>query len=120
MLVSGRVEQAVDVVLHAGEMSFHHADIIHGSNPNTSTGGRIAFAVRYVAAGVRQEKPHRPVILARGQDLDHHYEIQEKRIAGFEQGLVAHRMFEGDRGNRWRITLLRVALPLQSLDPTAK
>jgi non-haem Fe2+, alpha-ketoglutarate-dependent halogenase len=93
------VERAVDVELHAGEMSFHHADIVHGSKPNTSTGPRIGFAVRYVAAGVRQEKPHHVVILARGRDPDQHYEIQKKPIAGLEEGLVAHRKFEGERGN---------------------
>ncbi len=95
------VECAVDVVLHAGEMSFHHADIVHGSKPNTSAGPRIGFAVRYVASGVRQEKPHHPVILARGQDLDHDYVIHEKPSADLEQGLVAHRKFEAGRGNRF-------------------
>ena len=35
---------AVDVVLRAGEMSLHHVNIIHGSNPNPSDGSRIGFA----------------------------------------------------------------------------
>jgi len=36
-------------------MSFHHANIIHGSNANRSQRPRIGFAVRYVSAGVKQE-----------------------------------------------------------------
>ncbi len=40
--------QAVDVVLRPGDMSLHHTNIVHGSNPNTSNGPRIGFIVRYV------------------------------------------------------------------------
>jgi len=72
------VGSAIDVVLRAGKMSFHHANLIHGSNPNTSTGPRIGVAVRYVATAVKQTKPHIPVILARGRDEYHHYVLQER------------------------------------------
>jgi non-heme Fe2+,alpha-ketoglutarate-dependent halogenase len=78
---------AVDVVLRAGQMSFHHANLIHGSQPNVSTETRIGFAVRYVAASVKQKRPHIPVILARGRDIYHHYRLQERPIAGMEEGL---------------------------------
>ena len=40
--------QAVDVVLKPGEMSLHHTNIVHGSNPNTSDGPRVGFIVRFV------------------------------------------------------------------------
>ena len=40
--------QAVDLVLKPGEMSLHHTNIVHGSNPNTSDGPRIGFIVRFV------------------------------------------------------------------------
>ena len=36
---------AVDIVLLAGQMSLHHANLIHGSKPNTSTGPRIGYAI---------------------------------------------------------------------------
>ena len=71
------VDQAIDIVLRAGEMSFHHANLIHGSNPNTSSGPRIGVAVRYAATAVKQKKSHIPVILARGRDDYHHYDLQE-------------------------------------------
>jgi ectoine hydroxylase-related dioxygenase (phytanoyl-CoA dioxygenase family) len=40
--------QAIDLVLRPGEMSLHHTNIVHGSNPNTSDGPRIGFIVRFV------------------------------------------------------------------------
>ena len=40
--------EAIDVVLKPGEMSLHHTNIVHGSNPNTSDGPRIGFIVRFV------------------------------------------------------------------------
>jgi ectoine hydroxylase-related dioxygenase (phytanoyl-CoA dioxygenase family) len=79
--------EAVDVLLRAGEMSFHHANLLHSSNPNTSTGPRIGVAVRYVSTAVRQERLHIPVILARGSDDYHHYRLQERPTADIEEGL---------------------------------
>jgi len=87
---------AVDIVLQAGEMSFHHANIIHGSKRNTSTGPRIGFAVRYVSTAVKQERGHHHVILARGEDKYHYYNLQDKPTAGLEQGMIAKRNFESD------------------------
>jgi ectoine hydroxylase-related dioxygenase (phytanoyl-CoA dioxygenase family) len=66
--------RAVDVVLAAGEMSFHHASVVHGSNPNRSHGRRVGFAIRYVAPDVRQKRGHHAVVLARGRDRHGHYE----------------------------------------------
>lgn len=91
---------AVDIVLKAGEMSLHHANIIHGSKPNTSTGLRIGFAVRYVSTAVHQERPHHAVILARGQDDYHYYNIQEKPTTGLKEGLITQKEFESDRANK--------------------
>lgn len=90
------VKAAVDIVLQAGEMSFHHANIIHGSKPNTSTGPRIGFAVRYVSTAVKQERRHHEVILARGEDKYHYYNLQDKPTAELEQGMIAKRNFESD------------------------
>jgi len=41
-----------DVVLKAGEMSLHDANIIHGSNPNASPHNRIGFIARFATPGV--------------------------------------------------------------------
>jgi hypothetical protein len=48
--------QAVDVVLAPGQMSLHHVKIAHASGPNRSSERRVGFAIRYIAAHVRQER----------------------------------------------------------------
>jgi non-heme Fe2+,alpha-ketoglutarate-dependent halogenase len=42
-----------DVVLKAGEMSLHDANIIHGSNANSSRHNRIGFIARFAASGTK-------------------------------------------------------------------
>jgi non-heme Fe2+,alpha-ketoglutarate-dependent halogenase len=93
---------AVDVVLKAGQMSFHHANIVHGSQPNTSTGPRIGFAIRYVSTDTSQKKPHHEVILARGRDDYRFYTVQDKPTAGIEQGLIIQQAFEKNRESNRR------------------
>jgi len=39
---------AIDVTLRPGEMSLHHLDLVHGSNPNRSAAARTGFIVRFV------------------------------------------------------------------------
>jgi non-heme Fe2+,alpha-ketoglutarate-dependent halogenase len=73
-----RPEEAVDVVLKAGELSLHHAYLIHGSSANQSRTSRVGFAVRYVATDVAQKLPHHKVVLARGHDHHHHYQLLEQ------------------------------------------
>ena len=90
------LEHAVDVSLRAGEMSFHHANMVHGSNPNTSASPRIGFAVRYVATAVKQSKTHHAVILARGKDMFHYYQIQDKPSADMKEALDATRLYDSD------------------------
>jgi hypothetical protein len=80
---------AVDIVLRAGQMSLHHANIVHGSKANKSIGPRIGVAVRYVATAVKQERRHIRVILARGRDDHHYYRLQERPTADIDQGLRA-------------------------------
>ncbi|WP_342358684.1 phytanoyl-CoA dioxygenase family protein [Terrarubrum flagellatum] len=48
------LDKVVDVVLKPGEMSLHHVKIAHNSEPNRSNHRRIGFAIRYVAAHVKQ------------------------------------------------------------------
>jgi hypothetical protein len=81
---------ARDIQLKAGEISLHHPYIIHGSKPNQSDEKRIGFAIRYVAAGVSQSLAHHAVILARGRDDYHHFELlQEPPPDNLEAGVAA-------------------------------
>jgi len=63
-----REEEAVPVVLKAGQMSLHHVNLVHGSAPNGSQTPRIGFAVRYVSPQVTQKVASVPAVLARGED----------------------------------------------------
>ena len=67
---------AVDVVLRAGEMSLHHVNIIHGSNPNPSDGSRIGFAPRFTTPETRQiDGEPLTAVLARGRDRSGHFQL---------------------------------------------
>ena len=68
---------AVDFVLDPGQMSLHHADLVHGSGGNCSDVQRIGFAIRYVSPSVSQERPQR-VVLVRGEDSHGHYELLDR------------------------------------------
>jgi hypothetical protein len=57
---------AVDVQLRAGEMSLHHVDIVHGSNPNRSSWERTGFIVRYSTPQILGTT--RDAVPARGPD----------------------------------------------------
>lgn len=60
---------AVDVVLRAGEMSLHHVDIVHGSNPNRASWWRTGFIVRYSTPQMLRAAS--PVVVARGRRAAH-------------------------------------------------
>lgn len=67
---------AVDVVLRAGEMSLHHVNIVHGSNPNPSDRSRIGFAPRFTTPRTRQIDGEPPTaVLARGRDEYGHFQL---------------------------------------------
>src|SRR5262245_23243843 len=82
---------AVDVVLRAGEMSLHHVNIIHGSNPNPSDGSRIGFAPRYTTPRTRQiDGEPLTAVLARGRDAYGHFRLlPAPPTSTFEEALTA-------------------------------
>jgi hypothetical protein len=55
-----------DVVMKAGEMSFHHPLALHGSNPNTSAKPRIGLSATYSTPSLHRNGP--AVALVRGSD----------------------------------------------------
>lgn len=97
--------EATDVVLRPGEMSLHHVNIVHGSNPNHSGNPRVGFAIRYVAPHVKQARPHFPVLLVRGKDEYGHFELQDDPPGdNFEQSLAAFREFSAKLNARRQAT----------------
>ncbi|MCP8938459.1 phytanoyl-CoA dioxygenase family protein [Alsobacter sp. SYSU M60028] len=71
-------DTVVDVVLRPGEMSLHHVKIAHNSEPNRASHRRIGFAIRYVAAHVRQGSGARDLAMqVRGEDRWNYFEHDE-------------------------------------------
>ncbi|HEX6117104.1 MAG TPA: phytanoyl-CoA dioxygenase family protein [Solirubrobacterales bacterium] len=111
LTVSAQVDEddVVGFVLAPGQASFHHADLVHGSNGNRSDGKRIGFAVRFVSPSVTQERPHHAVVLARGEDAYGNYELlTEPPSDDLERSLAAHDAFWrriGERGDRPELAL---------------
>src|SRR5262245_49229951 len=72
----GKVDEskAVDCVLNPNECSLHHAKMIHGSNPNTSSMRRCGYTMRYVPASsafrpaLHKHSSAFQIYLARGKD----------------------------------------------------
>ena len=77
------LDSAYDVVLEAGQLSLHDANLVHGSQPNRSQRRRAGFAIRYmpstahydrslnmgaVSNTVAVEFAQRPIWLVRGVD----------------------------------------------------
>ncbi len=88
--VDVKEEDATEVVLQAGEMSLHHVNIIHGSNPNRSDGRRVGFAIRFTTPATRQAGERPPAVLARGRDDYHHFELLDAPPSGtMEDGIAA-------------------------------
>ncbi len=61
-------EKAVDVILKSGSVSVHHPNLIHGSNPNTSSKRRAGLTIRYIPTSTRiiSEKTWPCAFLLRG------------------------------------------------------
>ena len=63
---------AVDIVLRAGDVSLHHPNIIHGSNPNVSTRRRSGLTIRYIPTTTRilTDETFPSAFLLRGDPVD--------------------------------------------------
>lgn len=59
---------AVDVLLRPGEMSIHHGNLLHSSEPNVSDSRRIGFALMMFPTHVRSSLGRRSATLIRGAD----------------------------------------------------
>ncbi len=72
------LDKVVDVTLKPGEMSLHHVKIAHNSEPNRADHRRIGFAIRYVAAHVKQAGGVRDKAMpVRGADRWNYFDHEE-------------------------------------------
>ena len=67
--------EALDVVLAPGQMSLHHVNLVHGSEPNTSQLQRTGYAIRYVTPSVKQSGDPATGVLVRGEDHYGYYHL---------------------------------------------
>ena len=66
---------AVDVLLRAGQVSFHHGHLFHASGPNTTHERRLGIAIRYVAPSMKQTSGDKLLVsLVAGKDDYGHFE----------------------------------------------
>lgn len=79
----------VDVVLNPGQMSIHHARLIHGSPANRSGTKRIGFAIRYIASSVRQREGPGSATLVRGPDPGT-FMLEQAPRAAFDPAALRH------------------------------
>lgn len=61
---------AVDIELQEGQISLHHAMLVHGSNANRSSKRRCGYAIRYMPATSHFEREIPPTRIASNQVLD--------------------------------------------------
>jgi non-haem Fe2+, alpha-ketoglutarate-dependent halogenase len=81
-----------DVVMRAGEMSFHHPLVFHGSNANSSAEPRIGLSATYSTPELH--KSGDPVALVRGSVGPHHsFELSPKPAnLALEDAAAAYRV----------------------------
>lgn len=90
-MVSAEVDEAnaVDIVLAPGEMSLHHALLVHGSQPNRSDQRRCGLAIRYIPAYLTKTRgPRGTATLVRGRDHGH-FDLEKAPEAAFHPAALA-------------------------------
>jgi hypothetical protein len=66
---------AVNVLLRAGEASFHHGHMFHASGPNGTSSRRLGVAIRYIAPSMKQVSGERLLVShVSGKDEYGHFE----------------------------------------------
>jgi hypothetical protein len=80
---------AVSLLLEEGQMSLHHVGIIHGSPPNRSAARRYGYAIRYVAAHVKQRGDMPYATLVRGRDDYGYFQTDPVPIGDFDPAVMA-------------------------------
>jgi hypothetical protein len=81
--------KAVAMPLKAGEMSIHHARIVHGSGANRSDTRRIGYSLRYIPTLVSRSGPRDSAMLVRGIDEYGHFDLEPAPAGDYEPAAIA-------------------------------
>jgi hypothetical protein len=82
------MSRLANFVLKGGEMSLHHARIVHGSGPNRSSRRRIGYSIRYLPTYVRREGPRDSAMLVRGVDAYSHFDLEAPPAYDYDPAAV--------------------------------
>ncbi|HTS67528.1 MAG TPA: phytanoyl-CoA dioxygenase family protein [Terriglobia bacterium] len=99
-----REDEAVPLVLKAGELSFHDDRMIHGSPANNSDRWRIGFTIRYSGTNVKCDlsvNPHFKTYLMRGVDEYRHNPVGTIPVQRFGRLERKHLSIEEARKDNW-------------------
>ena len=84
-------DRAINLVLRAGEVSFHHTLSFHRSGINQTDARRIGIGVSYIPTRVRHVGPTRlSATLVRGVDRYGHFDHEPPPLAEDEAARLAH------------------------------
>lgn len=81
--------EPIHLELRAGEMSLHHARIVHGSGANPSDRRRIGYSIRYVPTHVKRLGPRDSALLVRGVDEYRHFDPEPRPESDFHPEAMA-------------------------------
>lgn len=94
--------RAVDVTLTPGQMSVHHVNAIHGSQPNRSATKRIGFSASYVSPDVAVGDMQ--VVWARGRgDARHARVLAQPPTSDIDSGIASHAAYVRSHGRGLRL-----------------
>lgn len=75
----------VDMVLQPGEVSFHHINLMHSSEPNRSNKRRVGYAIRYISTSVKSHFEGDSAMLVRGIDKHNNFLPEESPKNDFSE-----------------------------------
>ena len=81
--------RAAYLELEPGEISLHHGNTAHASDPNVSSERRIGLAIRYMAAHVRPTDGPDSAMLVRGEDRFGHFGQETRPAVDFDAAAMA-------------------------------
>ncbi|MEO1016931.1 MAG: phytanoyl-CoA dioxygenase family protein [Pseudomonadota bacterium] len=87
-------EKTVPVLIEAGEVSFHHLHMPHGSGPNNSERPRVNYVITFINPEVAPRVGPDCATLVRGADRHRHYEHEPRPLQDFDpEATRAHEKF---------------------------
>ena len=100
---------AVNVLLRAGQASFHHGHMFHASGANTTNARRLGLAIRYIAPSMKQRSGDKLLVShVSGKDEYGHFEVMPP---------PAGRLLEEDFERARRNTQMKQGILYKGVEP---